>query len=72
MKKYYFEIQFMNRTETHWTKSNNVDNARDVMWDRYRNAITITFIKQIKNHILIDSIKFMLSYRHNGEKEGTI
>ena len=25
--KYYFEIQLMNRTETHWTKSNSVDNA---------------------------------------------
>lgn len=49
MKKYYFEIQFMNKTksETHWTKSNSVDNARDAMWDRYRNAITITFIKEV-------------------------
>ena len=47
MKKYYFEIQFMNRTELHWTKSNTIDNARDTMWDRYKNAITITFINEI-------------------------
>ena len=45
MMKYYFEIQFMNRTETHWTKSNSLDNARDAMWDRYRNAITITYLE---------------------------
>lgn len=48
MKKYYFEIQFMNRVETHWTKDTSVDNARDTMWNRYRNAITITFIKDEK------------------------
>lgn len=47
MKKYYFEIQFMDKTETHWTKSNSVDNARDAMWDSYRRAVTITFIKEI-------------------------
>lgn len=48
MKKYYFEIQFMNKTETHWTKSNSVDNARDAMWDRYgHKAVTITFIKEV-------------------------
>lgn len=45
MKRYYFEIQFTNRTETHWTKSNSVDNARDAIWNRYKNAITITCIK---------------------------
>ena len=47
MKKYYFEIQFMNRTEIHFTKDSSVDNARDVMWERYRKAVTITFIKEV-------------------------
>ena len=47
MKKYYFEIMFMNVSEIHWTKSNSIDNARDVMWDRFRNAITITFIREV-------------------------
>lgn len=47
MKKYFFEIQFADRTETHWTKDTSVDNARDAMWTRYgRKAITITFIKE--------------------------
>ena len=47
MKKYYFKIQFMNKNEIHYTKSNTVDNARDIMWDRYRNAVTVTFIKEV-------------------------
>lgn len=47
MKKYYFEIQFSTKTEIHWTKESSIDNARDVMWDRYKNAITITFIKEV-------------------------
>ena len=48
MKKYYFEVQFMNKTEIHWTKSNSVDNARDAMWDKYgHKAVTITFIKEV-------------------------
>ena len=47
MKKYYFEIMFMNGTEIHMTKSNTIDNARDIMWDRFRNAITITFIREV-------------------------
>ena len=47
MKRYYFEVMTMYNKEIHWTKSNSIDNARDVMWDRYSNAITITFIKEI-------------------------
>ena len=46
MKKYYFEIQFKDKTEIHWTKNTSVDNARDEMWDRYKKAITITFVKE--------------------------
>ena len=44
MKKYYFEIQFLNHSEIHWTRDTTVDNARDSMWDKYKKAITITFI----------------------------
>lgn len=47
MKKYYFEIQFIDKTETHWTRDTSADNARDAMYDRYRNAITITLIKEV-------------------------
>lgn len=47
MKKYYFEVMFMNRTEIHWTRENTIDNARDTMWDRYPKAITITYIKEV-------------------------
>ena len=46
MKKYYFEIQFKDKTETHWTRNTSVDNARGEMWDRYKKAITITFVKE--------------------------
>ena len=46
MKKYYFESEFKDRKEIHFTKDTSVDNARDVMWDRYKKAITITFIKE--------------------------
>ena len=46
MKKYYFEIQFLNHSEIHWTRDTTVDNARDSMWDKYKEAITITFIKE--------------------------
>ena len=47
MKKYYFEIQFFNKTEIHWTRQNSVDNARDYMWDKYPKAITISFLKEV-------------------------
>ena len=46
MKKYYFEIQFLNHSEIHWTRDTTVDNARDSMWDKYKKAITITYIKE--------------------------
>ena len=46
MKKYYFEIQFLHHSEIHWTRDTTVDNARDSMWDKYKEAIAITFIKE--------------------------
>ena len=46
MKKYYFEIQFLSHSEIHWTRDTTVDNARDSMWDKYKKAITITYIKE--------------------------
>lgn len=46
MKKYYFEIQLKDKTEIHWTRNTSVDNARDDMWDKYKKAITITFVKE--------------------------
>ena len=48
MKRYYFEIKFMNRSEVHWTRNNTVYNARDAMWDKYGSkAVTITFLKEV-------------------------
>ena len=45
--KYYFEIQFTDRTETHWTKSNSFYIAKVTMCERYKNAIKITFLKRV-------------------------